>query len=228
MIEQIIKRHINDDEYIYGFADIRALLSGKYSKYKYGIVIGRILEKDIMNEVSDGPTEKYYQLYRNYNKELKVLAENIARDLTQSGFESIATEPSIGDSNLDEYKKSLTLDISHKMLATRAGLGWIGKTALFISEKFGPRLRLVSILTNTPIDYCKTPINESKCGDCSICIDECPAKAANGILWNITIHRDDFFNPFLCREMCRKLGESRLGYDAHICGICVSVCPYGN
>ena len=40
------------------------------------------------------------------------------------------------------------VDISHKMVATRAGLGWIGKADLFISSRFGPRLRLVSILIN--------------------------------------------------------------------------------
>jgi len=227
MIDEILARYINEQDYIYGFAKVKGLLHGKYQNYDYGIVIGRKLDDDILNEVSNGPTKVYYDLYRKYNIELKELANNVASDLTISGIPSISTEPSLGDSNLDEYEQSLTLDISHKMLATRAGLGWIGKTAIFISEKFGPRLRFVSILTNTALDYCKTPVNESKCGDCTICMDECPADAANGILWNTNIHRDQFFDAFKCREMCHKLGKERLGFDGHICGICVAVCPYG-
>ncbi len=227
MIHKIIKQHISDKDYIYGFVDIRGLLQGRYSDYKYGIVIGRKLDKNIINEISDGPTEKYYQHYRKFNKELKELADVIAQELSEVGIPAISTEPSLGGADLNNYSKTLSLDISHKMLATRAGLGWIGKTALFISDKFGPRLRLVSILTKETIDFCQSPVTESKCGDCNICVIECPAEASNGKLWNTSIYRDEFFNPFLCREMCRKLGESQLGHDAHICGICVSVCPYG-
>ena len=37
------------------------------------------------------------------------------------------------------------------MIATRAGLGWIGKTDLFISKDIGARLRLVSILIDRPV-----------------------------------------------------------------------------
>lgn len=227
MIEKILARYINEQDYIYGFANIKGLLSGIYQNYDYGIVIGRKLDDEILDEVKNGPTKVYYDLYRNFNIELKELAIKVSNDLSEAGIKAISTEPSLGDSNLNEYEQSLTLDISHKMLATRAGLGWIGKTALFISEKFGPRLRFVSILTNTALDYCKTPITESKCGNCTICIDECPAGAAKDILWNINIHRDQFFDAFKCREMCHKLGKERLGFDGHICGICVAVCPFG-
>jgi epoxyqueuosine reductase QueG len=32
-----------------------------------------------------------------------------------------------------------------------AGLGWIGKSCSLISPHFGPRLRLVTVLTNAPL-----------------------------------------------------------------------------
>jgi epoxyqueuosine reductase QueG len=113
------------------------------------------------------------------------------------------------------------------MVATRAGLGWIGKTDLFISKEFGPRLRLVSILLKTPVKSESNPVNISRCGYCNICVDICPAKAANGKLWDITVDREEFFDPWKCRNQCVEFGITRLGIDARICGICVAVCPVG-
>jgi len=113
------------------------------------------------------------------------------------------------------------------MIATRAGLGWIGKTALFISDEFGPRLRLVSILINKNPDTESIPIDYSKCGQCNICVEKCPATAANGKLWNINIHRDEFFDAYKCREKCGELAKQNLNVDIRICGLCVAVCPIG-
>jgi epoxyqueuosine reductase QueG len=113
------------------------------------------------------------------------------------------------------------------MVATRAGLGWIGKTDLFISKKFGPRLRLVSILLSTPVKPKSKPVEKNRCGKCNLCVDICPANAANGKLWDITVEREEFFDPWKCRKQCAEFGSSRLGLDVRICGMCVSICPIG-
>ncbi|NQT23893.1 epoxyqueuosine reductase [candidate division KSB1 bacterium] len=229
MLQTILQKHTNTNDYIYGLANVSGLLSGEYADYKYGIVIGKRLDNTIVDKITGGPTPEYYDHYKNTNKELTELAIDISDKLNINGIQSIATAPSLGGKKQDsKYKKYLSLDISHKMLATRAGLGWIGKSALFISYKFGPRVRLVSILTNTLIEFCNTPVNESQCGDCNICVEKCPARAANGIPWNTTIYRDNFFDANKCREMCRIQGKKHIGFDASICGICVAVCPFGN
>jgi epoxyqueuosine reductase QueG len=56
---------------------------------------------------------------------------------------------------------------------------------------------------------------------------KCPANAANGKLWDIKTHRDEFFDAFKCREKCGELARQRLNVDERICGLCISVCPYG-
>src|SRR5450759_4329579 len=104
-------------------------------------------------------------------------------------------------------------------------LGLDRKTDLFISKQFGPRLRLVSILLKTPVKSKSKPVNISRCGNCNICVDSCPAKASSGKLWNITVDREEFFDPWKCRNQCAEFGMTRLGMDARICGICVAVCP---
>jgi epoxyqueuosine reductase len=108
--------------------------------------------------------------------------------------------------NLENY----SYHTSHKMIATRAGIGWIGKTDLLISLKFGPRIRLASILTNFQFSRLGIPINESRCGECNICVIKCPANAANGKLWDIHIDRDQFYNPLKCRNKCRELSKERI------------------
>jgi len=148
--------------------------------------------------------------------------------LNKNDIETLNIDPTVSTSELDTvYFKTLRTDLSHKMVATRAGLGWIGKTDLFISKKFGPRLRLVSILLKTPVKSKSKPLDISHCGSCCICVDACPAKAANGILWDITIEREDFFDPWKCRNQCAEFGRTRFGLEARICGICVAVCPIG-
>ena len=229
MVETILKSHlIPADKYIYGFADLTGLLDKRFKDYNYGISIGRKLDDNIVDKILDGPTKEYYSHYRSINKELEQLTAKISKELNDNGIESLDIEPTVSASDLDsKYSVMLTTDISHKMVATRAGLGWIGKTDLFISKKIGPRLRLVSILIKTPVIPKLTPIEKSRCGTCNICVDICPAHAANGKLWNINVRREEFFDPWKCRKQCVEFGRLRLNMDARVCGICVAACPIG-
>lgn len=172
---------------------------------------------------------EYYNLYNRTNLSLTELINNISNELTAMNIFNMPIKPTVNDNELDvDYENNLRLDFSHKMAGTRAGLGWIGKTDLFISEEFGPRIRLATVMVNYPLKSIKLPVNESKCGDCDICVKKCPAQAANGKLWNIKVDRDEFFNAVLCRKKCRELSLKALNKYESLCGICVSVCPAGN
>jgi epoxyqueuosine reductase len=229
MIEEILKSHLQpEDQYIYGFADLHGILDPKFKGFSYGISIGRRLDNQIVDSIIHGPTKEYYSHYAQVNKDLQQLTVRISKDLNNNGIESINIEPTVSTSELDStYSKTLRSDLSHKMVATRAGLGWIGKTDLFVSKKFGPRLRLVSILISTPVKPKSRPIEKSRCGKCSLCVDICPTNAANGKLWDTTVNREDFFDPWKCRKQCAEFGRQNLGLDVRICGMCVSVCPIG-
>jgi epoxyqueuosine reductase len=230
MIEEIIKRRlVPSTDYIYGFASIKGLLPDEFNQYPYGISIGKHLNDHIIDGIENGPTMEYFNHYKDINKQLNDLAESICSDLKEKNIRCIGIVPTLAMSG-DEfkpYREKLRYKVSHKMIATRAGLGWIGKTDLFISKVFGPRLRLVSILTDRPLKIKSKTIDKSRCGKCDICVQKCPAQAANGMLWDIRTDRDLFFNAHKCREKCGELAKSRLDLDSRICGICVSVCPLG-
>jgi epoxyqueuosine reductase len=230
MIEQIVNRKLSvSTDFIYGFANLNGLLPDEYKNFSYGIAIGKRLDNDIVDLIENGPTLEYYNHYKNINSELNNLALDICLDLKLENVDCLAIVPTlpIGSEEFKPYFKKLRYKVSHKMIATRAGLGWIGKTDLFISREFGPRVRLVSILINKPIQSKHTPIDKSKCGNCDICVKRCPAHAANGILWDVDTDRDMFFDAHKCYKKCGELGRLLLNEDSRICGLCVSVCPLG-
>lgn len=230
MINNILKNNlIPKSEFVFGVANLEGLINEKFGKYQFGISIGKKLDDNIIDAIKDGPTLEYYNYYNQINKELAEVALKIKSELQKINIDSIIIEPTISSESKDfkKYLKTLTVDVSHKMVATRAGLGWIGKTDLFISEKFGPRLRLVSLLISKKPKIHSIPVEKSKCGKCAICVEKCPAQAANGKPWSIKIHRDVFFNAHKCRDKCEELAMKKLKVNKRICGLCISVCPIG-
>ena len=224
---RVLNSHLNGECYEYGFADLRGLVTGPYARYGYGISIVRHLDDGIIDGIEAGPTRDYFDHYHAINDELNRAVGCIEQDLVALGLEAEAVPSTVRDEMLDaKLRATLTYPLSHKMVATRAGLGWIGKTDLLITLRFGPRVRLASILTTAPLKA-GVPIIEGECGECSVCVDQCPAHAATGQSWRAGDPRELFFDAFACKAQCRKISLELLNEQISICGKCVCVCPLG-
>ena len=71
-----------------------------------------------------------------------------------------------------------TAPISDRHWAVRAGLGWIGKSNLFIHPRLGSFCFLGEIVTTAEVDRYDTPLDTSDiCANCTLCIDACPNHA---------------------------------------------------
>ncbi len=226
--EQIIQNLLPDPNfYLTGYADMQDLLGAEYP-YRYAISIAKKLDDRIIDAIQNGPTPEYHRLYESTNDELNALVQKISQALTAQNIPNLPVKATVHDHELDDaFHRTLRYPVSHKMIATRAGLGWIGKTDLFISIRFGPRIRLASILLNYPLSSVGAPITESRCGTCAICVKQCPAKAATGKLWNVHVDRNEFYDPHKCKNHCREVSRRNLDAVISLCGICVSVCPKG-
>ncbi|MBN1662834.1 MAG: epoxyqueuosine reductase [Deltaproteobacteria bacterium] len=225
--DEIIGLLPDQEQYVVGFADMGHLIEDQYP-FRYAVVIGAKLNDQIIDAIEKAPTIEYYDLYVQTNRRLNELVVEIANFLKTKDIGSQPIFATVEDSELDDdYRDHLRYMFSHKMAATRAGIGWIGKTDLLVSRRFGPRLRLATVLTDYEFEKLGTPITKSNCGKCAICVDCCPAQAATGMLWNTTIDRDEFFNAVKCREMCRERAAHHIHKEISLCGVCIAVCPKG-
>ena len=208
-----------------GYADVSDVVFEAVASLEKAVSIAVALNPSVICEISKGPTKRYYEEYNRANNLLADLCDHTVDILISQGYKAVALEPTIEQLDL----KSLDVPLPHKTIATKAALGWIGKSALLITKRYGAAIRLASVLTDADLDIA-VPVEKSMCGDCHCCVDHCPAKAINGNNWQLGAPRDSIYDAFACCETAIKLSkkvgiQSTIGRVA-ICGICINVCPW--
>ena len=206
-----------------GYANLQGILPKEFNYLKSGISIVVRLSDQVISGINpqDGPTHVYFHHYRTINSFIDQVCFKISNQLQRWGYLALPVAASQSINKNGWNYKGL---FQHRTSATQSGIGWIGKNCCIITEEFGPRVRLGTVLTNMIFEY-DEPINESKCGDCNICVEACPSKALKGTLWNPTVTRDEIVDPELCSQHMKK-AYKMIGRGA-VCGICVQVCPKG-
>ncbi|MDR1197650.1 MAG: tRNA epoxyqueuosine(34) reductase QueG [Prevotellaceae bacterium] len=104
--------------------------------------------------------------------------------------------------------------------AVRAGLGWYGKSSVFISPVFGSFVFLAELIVDIEMEYDK-PLTGNFCGACNKCIKSCPNSAitepyvvnSQKCISYQTIENKNEINISTCDWL--------FGCDA-----CLRVCPY--
>jgi epoxyqueuosine reductase QueG len=218
--EEIRKMLFESGAGLVGFADMTVVPTEDRKDMERALSIAVALSPGIVSRITKGPTKEYFREYLRVNTLLSELSHRAATLLAERGFAAVALEPTTEDFDAVQLRAGL----SHKIAATRSGLGWIGKNALVITKLFGSAIRLTTVLTDAPIET-GPPCDESLCGTCTACVEICPAKAPSGTNWRLGLYRDDFFDARAC---CRKATEfcDREGIDSTICGICIDACPW--
>ncbi len=186
-----------------------------------GISIAVALNPQIISGITEGPTRQYYDEYGRVNDLLDRLGHRAVEFLNEGGYRGIP----LAVTSLGIDSETISTRLPHKTVATRAGLGWIGKCALLVTKAFGSAIRITTVLTDAELQT-DHPVNADLCGKCSACVDSCPAHAPSGKNWQIGLHRDEFFNAFACRRNALEMASKRIGIVETICGICIAVCPW--
>jgi ferredoxin len=111
-----------------------------------------------------------------------------------------------------------------KEVATAAGLGHIGKNALFFSKKFGFNCKLEVIFLDAPVDRYDvvpspgdTSYKLADCATCNLCVEACPVSAFDDYVITRT-------------ESCDRLiaGNFFGPRRDHMCRACITRCPVSN
>jgi len=167
-------------------------------------------------------SQAFFEDYARLFGQLDVAATAVVELLQARGHEALQTGNVMSgpgdDPPLEDWGSAGVF--AHKTAATQAGLGWIGKTALFVSARFGPAVRLTTVFTDAPLEP-GVPIAESRCGRCRICVDACPMDAGRDVLWMAGTPRDNLYHEKRCEEITWTHPE----WDG-TCAVCQSVCPY--
>ncbi|MBN2218301.1 MAG: epoxyqueuosine reductase [Pirellulales bacterium] len=203
-------------------ADLQGVPSNARDEFERGVVIGVALRPEVVAQIANGPTAEYACEYERVNDCLNGLTSVVADWLASEGFR--ARRQPITAASVDE--RSLSTPLPHKTVARLAGLGWIGKCALLVNKEFGSAVRYATVLTDAPL-VAVPPVDASSCGECTACVEACPARAPSGREWTPGMRREEFFDVVKCfRQTNHWAATLPEGYQHQICGMCIAACPY--
>jgi len=214
-----LRRHLESaGACLVGFADLAGLLPPGLQPYPRAVSIAVRLPDEVAREIVSGPTPAYLRFYRRANEKLDEMAGLAAQHLRRAGGRALVVPASVRASA--EELRGL---FPHKTAATRSGLGWIGRNALLVTPAHGPRVRLVTVLTNLDLPA-GNPFKASRCGRCTECVQACPTGALSGAAWKAGLPRYALLDIVRCREAAERPGRNPI---LPVCGICVGACPQG-
>jgi epoxyqueuosine reductase len=177
-------------------------------QFNRGIALAKRLLDPIIEDIKDKPTPLYFHHYRQLNFFLDRAAFLLSSHIQEQGYKALP----IPASQIIDWERHLG-HVSHKSVGQAAGLGWIGRNNLLVNSDLGSRFRLVTILTDMPLEP-DQPLKRD-CGECKACLPTCPAQA-------IKEYRDDF-DHLACYDKLREFRRQGL-VGQHICGVCVKAC----
>ena len=206
----------------FGFADISSAKAGTFfelqpgtENFNYAVSIAVALSPAVLRGITNKPTHYYFHHYRTVNAHIDSLLLKIGMFIQNQGYEYF---PVGASQSVNGYQGLF----SHKTAARLAGLGYIGKNAMFISDRFGMGIRLGTLLTNAPLETA-TQLSTSSCGGCNICVNSCPAMALTGESFSDSNPDVTLIDRHTCSEYMKD-NFQRIGRGS-VCGICMRNCP---
>lgn len=191
---------------------------------------------------------KQYDAITAYEN-VRVVCDRIVKKLESEGYEALSI-PAFIPIDMADGKFGMVGSVDHRGAAVEAGIGSYGKSGLLLTEKFGPRVRLGSVLTSWQGKLPARPSLSFCLDGCRACLDLCPAAA----LWGDgkidkpkcarkifeyglrrvirfvgdmaaadPAQRDSLLNGFTLRELWQNFMTGNYYY----CFECQNVCPVG-
>lgn len=197
---------------IVGFCRLDTPVEG----FSYALSIGVKLSDAVLATIENAPSFVYFQHYRTANALLDTVAFRLARAIERKGYAALPVAASQSLGKNDPYRGVLP----HKTAAVLSGLGFVGKSGLFLSTEFGSKLRLATVLTDMPVQR-ELPVLENGCGGCTACQNACPAGAIFGE--KPTTDGERNFDAEKCSRYMKEHFQD-IGRGS-VCGVCIKVCP---
>ena len=178
------------------------------------VVIGIPIQRTVLDTA---PSILYNHLYNTVNTMLDQAAERIALELISMGHHAVAI-PRDGYLGLAGLRGDPSAFFSHRHAAYLAGMGTFGYNNMLLTERYGPRIRLASIVTSAKLPA-GFPMDRQLCTGCRRCVRECPVNAVTDAGYPVGITE---------KQRCVEISASLAAKGVSPCGRCIAVCPIGD
>ena len=196
-----------------GFADLSGIGLNLADRFPRGIALIIPMDAAIVGGAAE---PAFFEHQVRQREELEAVKVELGKLLAAHGyrFHPVSNDMDPG---------RLTGELSHKMVANIAGQGWIGKSTLFVTPEYGPRVRLTSLLTDAPFSTRAVPL-AGRCGDCDLCAAACPAGAIRNVEWRPGLCREELLDVGRCMDYRHRRGDGTRRFS---CACCLNACPAG-
>ena len=125
----------------------------------------------------------YRAMYDLVSSKLDYLSYELGRFLLAEGYDTLwyptsspilSSQAAAGGVSTwrSKYQESV---FSQSVAGYNCGIGTIGLNHVLLTEKYGPRVRITSLITTAELD--ESPILDDLCIHCGLCIEGCPTRA---------------------------------------------------
>ncbi|MGI6211966.1 MAG: hypothetical protein ACOYJJ_05255 [Anaerovoracaceae bacterium] len=222
-ITEKFKNYMDEKEIdLYGIADVK-LLNEKarpgrrpmdlFPSAKAVVIIGvGLLDTFLRGWVKNGRSGKFYSTAL---LELDRRVLMVRRFLRQNGYHLFGGTSYGGG--------TFSTGIRFGDVAAACGMGYIGKSNALVTPKYGPRVNLIYLATDAPLEPTgPAELSEpmSGCGNCTACEKVCMSGAILG---------DGFFHARQCEAMVNAKPNQQYysEFVSRDCDRCLAVCPQG-
>jgi epoxyqueuosine reductase QueG len=181
-----------------------------YSSCKSVVVFAKSFPKEVMFAENCVPYTHTNNFITEY---VDRIGMRLCYALSDSGIGAVpvpSDEPYEYWDSSNEHGRAI---LSMRHAGYLAGIGVLGRNGILVNKKLGNTIQIGAVLVNIELEA-NTPATYKSCpDDCSLCIDNCPAGALDGVSVN--------------QKLCRPYSNYRngKGYVLKKCSICRSICP---